>query len=167
MATKTLASDDEFLKFDALFHKYSKKWGVPWRWIKAVAIVESNLGQARSVARGIAMPSDVQGSKSSDGLSWGLMQVTLKTAREMRPGTSEVDLNNPEISIDLGAQYLKRMIQIFGLGDEQSVFRAYNGGPGFKNTLLGRTQTPIYYAKIQNALAEINERQPGNALEIG
>jgi len=63
---------DPFTKYDNLFHTYSSMYSVPWRWLKAIAMNESNLGRAPSVAAGILNPSDVTQSVSSDGKSYGL-----------------------------------------------------------------------------------------------
>jgi len=158
-------SSDSFFKYDPIFKKYSKIYRVPWRWIKAVAWNESSIGTAKSVMQGLKNSSDIEGSKSFDGKSWGIMQVTLATARELRPGTTVQDLNNPDISISLGAQYLGKMMARFD-GDREKVIRAYNGGPGFEKTVLGRTSTPLYYAKFLSHLNQIMERQPGNQEEI-
>lgn len=157
---------DTFTRFDELFKKYGRLKDVPWRWLKAIAKVESQLGEYRSVKRGLASPDDIEGSKSDDGLSWGLMQVTLKLAKELRPGTTERDLNNPEISVQLAATYTRQHMNRWP-NNREYIIRAYNGGPGFLNTARGRTDTPIYYNKFLNALAEIMERQPGNELERG
>lgn len=152
-----------FTKYDDLFKRYGKQLGVPWRWIKAVAMVESNLGRAKSVARGLASPTDVEGSKSSDGKSWGIMQTTLTTAQELEGFViTESYLNNAENSIRLGTKYLAKMIARFGINDRESVIRAYNGGPGFKNTAQGKTLTPLYYAKFVSKLDEVLKLQPGN-----
>ncbi|MGE4109037.1 MAG: transglycosylase SLT domain-containing protein [Bacteriovoracia bacterium] len=159
------SSTDPFMRWDTQIRQAAQKHRVPWRWIKAVMMNESNLGRAPSVARGLAFPADIDGSKSSDGKSWGLMQVTLPTAREMRPGTTEADLNNPAISIDLGAQYLAKMIARFGLSNRDSVARAYNGGPGFMQSERGRTMTAQYLEKFLKNLAEVQKRQPGPELE--
>lgn len=157
----------DFEKYDYLFKKYGQSYQVPWRWLKAIAMNESSLGKAASVVRGLNNPNDIEGSKSSDGKSWGLMQVTLTTANELRKGTTVADLNNPEISIELAAKYINKMIGKFGLSDRESVIRAYNGGPGFRNTLQGQRDTPKYYNKFVVNLNAIMEKQPGKELEYG
>ena len=92
-----------------LVRKYAAIYGVPWRWVFAVMLNESNLGMAPSVARGILFPSDIEGSKSSDGKSWGLMQLTLGTARIHDAGVTEAKLNDPDTSIKLGVAELARL----------------------------------------------------------
>ena len=161
-----LIPDDEFTRWDTLFHSASKAHGVPWRWIKAVCWVESDLGRAASVKRGLEFPDDVEGSKSSDGKSWGLMQVTLPTANDVRPGTTVSMLNNPVISIDCGSRVLARNMRHFPK-DPVSVFRAYNGGLGFNSTVAGKRDTPAYAAKVISKIEMIQKKQPGNELEIG
>lgn len=124
---------DSWTQYDALFKKYGAKYSVPWEWLKAIALNESSLGSAKSVARGIEMPTDIEGSKSSDGKSWGLMQVTLTTAKELDPTATEVKLNNPEYSIGLGAQYVAKMGKRYSKADTRYLewtIKSYNQGPG-------------------------------------
>lgn len=160
-----LTNSDWFTRWDSLIHEKARKYQVPWRWVKAVMWNESTLGLNRRVASGLSTPTDAESSKSADGKSWGLMQVTLITANEMRPGTSVSDLNNPEISVDLGARYLAKQFRTFK-GDREKTIRAYNGGPGFEKTVAGQRDTPIYYAKFEKHLAEILSKQPGDEREI-
>lgn len=156
----SLEDSPDFTKYDGYFKLGSKNYGVPWKWIKAVSWIESAIGTAPSVKRGLENPSDAEASKSSDGKSWGIMQVTLTTAQELRPGTTVADLNNPAVSIDLGSKYLGKMFKKFN-GDQEKTIRAYNGGPGFMSTIQGRTLTPIYYQKFVYFLSRINEKQKG------
>lgn len=155
-----------FTRWDSVFQKMGRTYGVPWRWIKAVAMNESNLGQAKSVARGLAAPWDAEGSKSSDGLSWGIMQTTLATSRELEGSlVTEAYLNEPENSIRLGTKYLRKMIDRFGIRDRENVIRSYNGGPGWAKTKMGPTWTATYYAKFLANLATVMAKQPGDELE--
>lgn len=163
----SMENSGPFFKYDELYKKYGRQFGVPWRWIKAVAIVESNQGQAKSVAYGILNPKDIEKSKSSDGKSWGIMQTTLPTAQWMEGNSITVeDLNNPETSIRIGAKYLKTLVDRFKLTDRESVVRGYNGGAGFMSTNQGRTLTPIYYEKFKVALNEVMSKNQGKELEI-
>lgn len=158
---------DWFTDYDPMFHAASAQYGVPWRWIKAVAWNESSIGTAPSVAYGILFPDAEDESKSSDGKSWGIMQVTLSTARGLDPDVTVSRLNNPAYSILLGTKYLAQLIKRFGISDRESVIRAYNGGPGFRNTVAGQRDTPIYYDRFVSHLNQILDRQPGNEREIG
>jgi soluble lytic murein transglycosylase-like protein len=62
------------------------------------------------------------------------MQVTLTTAQDLRSGTTVADLNNPTISIDLGAKYLSQMLKRYSGNIERAV-KAYNQGPGNEDKL--------------------------------
>lgn len=155
------ADSDPFTKWDYLFHQYSSAYSVPWRWMKAICMNESNLGQATSVANGIANPDDVSGSTSSDGLSWGLMQTTLATAGQFEPGTTAEDLNNPDTSVRIAGKYMQWVMNNY-FDDEESVVRAYNGGPGFKDA-----STNTYWSRYQANAATIQTTQPGDENEIG
>lgn len=148
-----------FNKYDDAFRKAATKHGVPWRWLKAFAMTESSLGDAPSVKAGAKNPKDVEASKSSDGKSWGLMQVTLKTAQWLDPSATVEKLNNAEYSIDLGATYIRYLMRI--RSDRDWVARAYNGGPGWEKTSLGPSLTAVYLIKWKKNLDEVMSRQPG------
>lgn len=146
-----------FNRWDSLIRKYSLAYGVPFEWVKAIMMNESSLGDAPSVARGIADPLDIEGSKSSDGKSWGLMQLTLPTARQFESAVSAAGLNDPEVSVRIGTKYLQWLMQRnpSPFTQEEFVIRAYNGGPGFAGTVAGRRDTPTYYARFKRNLAKV------------
>lgn len=151
------SDNQEWTRYDALFEKYALKYQVPSSWLKAIALNESNLGKAPSVALGLRDPENVEGSKSSDGLSWGLMQVTLTTARSLDPSATQVKLNNPEYSIDLAARIvrdnMKSVMSFLPLNDPryiEFVIKSYNEGPGHaKNEYLGKPSNPKWQAHVQ------------------
>ena len=151
---------DDFTKWDSLLKKYSKIYGVPWRWMKVIILNESSNGTNKKVLAGLANPSDVEGSKSSDGKSWGLMQITLPTAKGLTGRVvSAEELNNADFNVQLSAQLLKQLIARFGYSFHD-VMRAYNGGPNF-----GALTLPYYTKSLAN-LAVVQAKQPGEELEI-
>jgi soluble lytic murein transglycosylase-like protein len=120
-------------KFDALFQKWGSVYGVKWTWLKAIAMNESSLGQAVSVSEGLRNPSNVEGSKSTDGKSWGLMQVTLSTAKTLDPLATPQKLNDPNYSIKLAAEYVSKLQKMFPIVEtrwNEWVIKSYNQGPG-------------------------------------
>lgn len=126
-------AQDNWTKFDKWFKLYGAQYGVDWQWLKAIAMNESSLGTAKSVALGMVSPYDIENSKSYDGLSWGLMQVTIKTARGLDPVATEVKLNDPEYSIKLAAKYIGQLQKMFPMVDsryQEWVIKSYNQGPG-------------------------------------
>lgn len=159
------ANLDPYYRWDDLIKKYSSKYNVPWRWMKAIMMNESNLGRAPSVARGLKNPLDIEASKSSDGKSWGLMQLTLPTARQFESTVTESALNDPEISVRLGAKYLNYLIKLKTIRNREAVIRSYNGGPGYLQTVAGVRDTPKYYSKFLENLNYIMNVQPGDELE--
>jgi soluble lytic murein transglycosylase-like protein len=62
--------------------------------------------------------------------AYGLMQVRIPTARDMagRDVTIE-ELFDPEVNLDLGCRYLRRMLDRYG-NDVRLALMAYNAGPG-------------------------------------
>lgn len=115
--------------FDAVFQKYGAQYGVDWKFLKTISMNESSLGKAKSVARGLAAPYDVEGSKSTDGLSWGIMQVTVTTARDFDKTASAIKLNDPDYSVRIASQFIASLKKQFPNSD-RDVAMAYNQGAG-------------------------------------
>lgn len=154
----TLPEDGAFNRWDGLFQSAGRRYSVPWRWLKAIAWNESDLGRDRRV---------IAGAVSSDGLSYGLMQFTIKTARDyIGFALSEEQvikkLNDPAVSVELAAQYIKRLTRLFN-GDRKKIIMSYNQGEG--NTQKGATYAAGYYDKFVRHLDAILEKQPGNERE--
>ncbi|NJM09511.1 MAG: transglycosylase SLT domain-containing protein [Bdellovibrionaceae bacterium] len=150
--------------YDELFKKYGSIYGVPWQWLAAIAENESNTGRAPSVKRGLASPNDIENSKSSDGKSWGLMQVTIKTAKALDPAATEAKLNNPEYSIKLAAMLLKSDSAQFSKLDlryMEWVIKSYNqGAPNTKKEMNGwrgpwTDHVQQYWERFQANLAKV------------
>lgn len=143
---------ENFEKYDSLFKFYSK--GYPWRWLKAIAKQESDLGQDSRVRNG---------KVSYDGLSYGLMQIAVGTGSNKEKEIKAIsgvnrnkrltEMNQEEIQIvktylndvdnsiriasDL-VEYLNRKYN----GDKDKIFLAYNQGED--NTDRNRDFTPNY-----------------------
>lgn len=143
-----------FNRWDSLIQKYANLYNVPFDWMKAIMIVESDLGRAKSVKIGLEKPDDIINSVSFDGKSWGLMQLTLPTTRMFEPLVTERGLNDPEISVRLAAKYLQWLISKKGR-DEENVIRSYNGGAGWKGTVLGPSMTLQYWNKYLAAKSKL------------
>lgn len=161
------ADVDAFTKWDPLFKKYGKLRNVPWRWLKAICMNESNLGRHPAVVAGMANPGGDDGW-SDDGLSRGLMQMTPDTANRprVRPGTSVAELDNPEISVDCAARYLNELASYYFAWDREGVIRGYNGGPGWQHASANSLKnTEVYYARFESHLTQVLEAQPGDEME--
>lgn len=159
---KVEAKMDSWTIYDALFLQYGKRWNVDPQWLKAIALNESNLGKAKSVQVGIQNPKDIENSKSSDGKSWGLMQVTLTTAKEMDSMATHEKLNNIEYSINLGARYVSKLKTYFSTADLRYiewVIKSYNQGPGNTNKertgVIKKGYADEYWLRFQNNLKRV------------
>lgn len=127
-----------FTVFDPLFAKWAKGYGLDHKMLKAICMNESGLGVVsggieKSVARGLANPKDIEGSKSSDGKSWGIMQVTIPTAQDYDSGATPEKLNNPEYSIKIAAQYIAWLTLQFPSSEPRYtewIVKSYNQGRG-------------------------------------
>lgn len=153
---------DSWTVFDSLFKKYGPMYGVDWTYLKAIALNESLLGKIASVARGLEVPTDIEGSKSSDGKSWGLMQVTLKTAKYLDLSATEVKLNDPSYSVNLAAKlFSQNMTQFSRFEDRwlEWVVKSYNQGAGnTKKERAGEIEgyAEEYWARFQRNLERVN-----------
>jgi len=131
----------EWTLYDQLFQKAGTEYQINPHWLKAICIIESDLGQD---------PRVVKGDTSRDGKSWGVMQLTLPTANDVgKSAYSPQDLNKPELSIRLAAKYLHQLVIMFD-GDLQKVVMSYNQGPG--NTKRGVTAAYGYWEKFKKNL---------------
>lgn len=127
------SSADNWKKYDEMFLHWGGEYGVDPNHLKAIALNESNLGLVASVARGLSNPSDADGSQSSDGKSWGLMQVTLSTGSQYDPSISPQKLNDPDYSISIAAHLFSDNMNQFAIVDTrwlEWVVKSYNQGVG-------------------------------------
>lgn len=131
-------SKEKFYFYDELFKKHATINGIPWKWLKAIAKQESDLGLDKRV---------INGEVSYDGLSYGIMQIAAGVGSEqekkIKGSPTREELNNPEISISIAAKlvgYLNRKYS----GNQDKVFLAYNQGE--KNTDNGKDFTVNYSA---------------------
>lgn len=149
-------SQDRFIE---LFNQYGPQYGVSPLWLQAFCMNESSMGQD---------PSVMAGELSADGLSKGIMQLTLATARDFEPITSLDDLNDPETSVRIATRLIAQIQTSFSTPDTRYVewcVKSYNRGvartqqeqagdpkglaePGFTN---GNT----YWARWQRNYASI------------
>lgn len=118
--------------YDNLFKAANGKYGVDWTWLKAIALNESMLGNDPRVKIGIANPMNITDSTSRDGKSWGIMQMTIPTAKGLDMLVNPEKLNIPSYSIDLSAHYVGQIKNMFNPNDlsfMEWVIKSYNQGP--------------------------------------
>lgn len=120
-----IIEDDMIKTYDNLFKKYGEQYKIDWKMLKAICMNESNLGQNSRVKNG---------QVSYDGLSWGIMQLTLTTANDFESTTIN-SLNNPEFSIRVATKFLSSLSKQFS-GDTRSIVMAYNQGAGNQKKFL-------------------------------
>lgn len=152
---------DSWNQFDSLFKKYGAETGVDWQWLKAFALNESNLGKAKSVAYGFENPNDVENSKSSDGKSWGLMQVTIPTAKDFDSLATPNKLNNADYSVKIASKYIAWTKKQFSTSDPnflEWVVKSYNQGVGNTKKEINKTSGGFahdYWTKFQKNLERV------------
>lgn len=132
-------------RFDHLFKKYASRESINWLWLKAIAWNESTIGNNARV---------LTGQVSSDGKSWGIMQLTLPTARQFAPNITIEKLNDPDTSIDIASRLLAWLLVEFK-GDLSKAVKAYNQGIG--NTKNGKNYADSYFAKFQTHLFQLQK----------
>lgn len=115
-------------EFDSIFQSKAKKYGLDWKMLKAIADIESSLGQA------IKDKLLENAPDSFDGLSAGLMQMTLTTARDYDPAANWLKLKDPEYSIELAARHiakLKTLAESLPIARQtEFIVKSYNQGQG-------------------------------------
>lgn len=137
--------DSVWLNYDSLFKLYANVYKIPARWLKGIALNESSLG---------TNPLVKAGKVSSDGLSYGIMQLQISTASDYTDKlVTPSELNNPEFSIKIAAMHLSRLKILFS-NNEENVIRAYNEGEGKRKKVLAGTTTSTkinidYWARYQ------------------
>lgn len=88
----------------------------------------------------------------SDGVagSFGICQISPAAAREIIPGTSIKDLQDPSINSYIAAMYLKKKIKKYGFS---AGIAAYNSGsPKYRNNVLINQK---YVYKVQGLMYNI------------
>jgi soluble lytic murein transglycosylase-like protein len=120
---------ERFTKFDDLFKKYAKKYGLSWLMLRRISWIESRVNTD---------PRTIKGEVSFDGKSWGIMQVAPNTGslkeREIKGNPTPAQLNNPEFSIDLGAKLLAYLSDKYS--SERDIVMAYNQGEKNQDRLI-------------------------------
>lgn len=158
---------DAWTRFDSLFKKYGSQYNIPWQWLKAFCLVESDLGRAKSVALGMREPSNIDGSKSSDGKSWGIMQVTLKTGSDFDKSITVEKLNDPVYSVEIACKYISWTINFLNKSSitqnnprwVEAIVKSYNQGVGNTvNEFSGKKgYANEYWLKWQKQLKRVIE----------
>lgn len=146
-------------RLDARFKFHAAMNNLPpegWKWLKAIALIESDLGRNARVKAGLV---------SYDGLSWGLMQLTMPTANDYEKVTVP-DLNNEEINLRIAAKHFSRLYRKFQVMEH--AVKAYNQGEGNQakeiaarksGNMNGFAQAADYFAKFQKKLKLIEENK--------
>ena len=152
---------DSWNKYDYLFKKYGTDHNIEWQWLKAICMNESNLGKAKSVMSGLENPSDIESSKSSDGKSWGLMQVTIPTAKDFDLLASAEKLNNPDYSVKISCKYIAWTKRQFSSSDSKYlewIIKSYNQGVGNTKKEISKKSQGFahdYWIKFQKNLERV------------
>lgn len=116
--------------YDHLFQQVARDFSLDWKMLKRISWVESNTGKAKSVAIGLREPANVSDSVSFDGKSWGIMQVTLTTAKEYDKSATAQKLNDPLYSITISAKHFSFLKRNYPTFTERDLVMSYNHGQG-------------------------------------
>lgn len=125
---KEISVVSENPNYDDLFKQNALKYGLDWKMLRAIATIESNLGNDIKNKILENLPD------SSDSLSAGLMQMTLRTAHDYDKSATWLKLKEPSYSINLAARHLKMLKGLYsGVRQSEFMVKSYNQGQG--NTL--------------------------------
>lgn len=131
-------------QIDKYMRDASKKYGVEYELIKAIAKRESDF-----------RPDAVREEPSINDASIGVMQVLVRTAQWQMNDNSitRERLMDPRFNIDVGAKYIRYNLDRFG-GDFDKAIAAYNAGtPRYKSD--GKTFTNQAYVDFVKKWYEI------------
>lgn len=127
-------------QYDLLIAEASQRYMVPFDWIKAFIGTESNFD-----------PRAFRDEPRIGDSSRGLMQMLESTARDMGLKGSADQLYDPAISIDLGAKYMRWLIDRYGMIYEE-IYSAYNSGDPFSYLKNDEVKQ-----NVSNAVAWLNK----------
>ena len=119
--------------YDALIHANARDTGLPFSVLKALIATESNFN-----------PNAIRVEVAINDKSIGLMQVLLRTAREIVPGITEQAMFDPATNIMVGSRSLAKQIARYN-GSVASGVAAYNYG----SAKVAATPTTICLARDQ------------------
>lgn len=125
--------------YDAEFAAAAREHGVPAALLKAIAGQESDF---------IASAANLSGGDGERGGSYGLMQMSLATARLMRPDITPALLYVPGVNTSLGARHLATLLRAAarnGYGFDSAI-SAYNAGNSRHRPGDGKRVGPIAQA---------------------
>jgi soluble lytic murein transglycosylase-like protein len=125
---------------ETMAEKAAVKYGIEPAAVKAVISIESNWN-----------PSAYRYEAHLKDASWGLMQVLLRTAREVsgNPSLTATDLLKPEINIDIGTKYLTKQYVRYQYNIYDAV-AAYNAG-SVRKTITGRYENQAHVNRFKIA----------------
>lgn len=140
---------------ETIVNSIASKYNVEPALIKAIIKSESNWN-----------PNAYRSEPHIGDASWGLMQVLLKTAREVskNPSLTASELLKPEINIDVGTRYIAKQLVRYS-GNMKSAISAYNAGTANKN-LLGKYTNQAYVDKVYTAYKMYSALSIQNAIPV-
>lgn len=142
---------NNFTKWDLAMRGICVKMEIPFYLMKTIGMIESSLGLHPRVAHGLLFPADIDGSKSEDGKSWGLLQMRVTTAKDYDKTATAEKLNNVDYALSLGGLHLRHLDGIFKHSEEFTV-KAWNQGEGAtfrEKNRLAPGKADNYWAKYQ------------------
>ncbi|MCP5101868.1 MAG: transglycosylase SLT domain-containing protein [bacterium] len=136
-------------RYDLIIAEAAANYSVPFDWVKAFIGTESNFD-----------PRAYRAEPQINDASRGLMQMLESTARDMGLKGDPDQLFDPGVSIDLGAKYMRWLIDKYGMVYEE-IYSAYNSGGPFNylsNTKVGE--------RVRNAVDWLGKVR-GNGMPSG
>lgn len=103
--------------YDAMAAASSARHGVPVSWIKAFIGKETSF----------QIPAPRTWEPKVGEYAYGPMQILLSTARDLYPDMTAAELEFPESNVEVGAAYIRTLIDRVG-NDFRDVYSAYNSG---------------------------------------
>lgn len=143
-----------YSKYDDIFKKYEKEFGISYFLMKSIAMTENNTFNPKAIMHNTNGTRDI-----------GLMQINTAWIKWMPEANITVEkLYDPEFNIKVAFMIVDKIIEKHGYSWD-SIGRYHSGTTKFKNKWLSRIKGNIrYLASIDNRITIVasNERKNFN-----
>jgi soluble lytic murein transglycosylase len=137
--------------YDAMADQSAERHRVPVSYIKAVIGAETSF----------EIPAPRRWEAAVSEYAYGPMQILLSTARDFYPAMSAAELETPEVNVDVGAAYIRNLMDRYG-EDFRSVYSAYNSG----NPNRWQTSAQVR-SNVDRALTWLEQFVPAEIIDAG
>lgn len=143
------ANIDLYNKYDDIFKKYEKEFGISYFLMKSIALTENNKFDNKAVMYNTNGTRDI-----------GLMQINTSWIKWMPEAKITVEkLRDPDFNIKIAYMIVDKIIKQHGY-NWSSIGRYHSGTPVHKNKWLSKIKSNILYlASIDERVSIVDKKQ--------